>query len=465
MWCHRPMPSAARTLARLPIRLRLTLAFTIVIALVLGVAGFFLVREFQRDLDRSINDSQRAQAADIAALVAGPRGPAAIPAGGERYAQAYASDGRLLASTTMARGGRLVLPHEIRAAGQGPLVVERRDLEGVDLRVRGVPAQLESGGRVVVAVGESLDRRDDSLTSLRRLLLIALPVALLVAAFAGYEVAGAALRPVERMQSRAAEISERNPSERLPLPEANDEIGRLGRTLNSMLDRLERALARERRLVGDASHELRTPLTTLRAELELALRGQRDADELRASIASAEEEARRMSILADDLLVLARADQGKLPIRAEPLAAGELLVAAARRAEAAVAEAGRSITAADQTPGGAVVLADPDRVAQALDNLITNSLRYGDGAIELDAVPADGTVELHVMDSGVGFDDAFLDRAFERFSRDAGGAAAPQGAGLGLAIVDAVARAHGGKVSARNRPAGGADVCLALPEA
>ena len=101
-----------------------------------------------------------------------------------------------------------------------------------------------------------------------------------MAAFAGYEVAGAALRPVDRMRSRAAAISESN-SERLPLPEARDEINALGKTLNEMLDRLEAGLMRERRLVGDASHELRTPLTTMRAELELALRGERDVSELR----------------------------------------------------------------------------------------------------------------------------------------------------------------------------------------
>ena len=130
----------------------------------------------------------------------------------------------------------------------------------------------------MVVIGDSLRERDRSLDSLNRLLLIALPLALLVAAFAGYEVAGAALRPVERMRSRAAAISESKPSERLPVPEARDEIEALGRTLNEMLDRLEAALAHERRLVGDASHELRTPLTTMRAELELALRGERDAE-------------------------------------------------------------------------------------------------------------------------------------------------------------------------------------------
>jgi two-component system, OmpR family, sensor kinase len=235
--------------------------------------------------------------------------------------------------------------------------------------------------------------------------------------------------------------------------------------LNEMLGRLEAALGRERRLVSDASHELRTPLTTLRAELELALRGERDAAELRAAIGSAHEEAQRMSALADDLLVLARADQGRLPLRPEPCVADDLLAAAARRAEAAFAQAGRPVAVRVGSTDAPLVLADPGRVAQALDNLIANSLHYGDGPVDLTVERAEATVELHVLDRGAGFGDEFLAHAFERFRRDAGGADDPPGAGLGLAIVEAIARAHGGAVAARNRPDGGADVWLTLPEA
>jgi two-component system OmpR family sensor kinase len=458
------MRKLARTLSRLPIRVRLTLAFTGVIALVLLVAGFFLAREFERDLDHSIDEAQRAQAQDIVALVETAPSPAAVLSSGERYAQVYAADGELLASTLPARRGPLLDPGEVHTATRTPVTVERRSINGTSVRLLGVPATLRNSRRGVVVIGDSLRVRDASLTALDRLLLIALPVALLVAAFAGYEVAGAALRPVGQMSSRAATISASNPSERLPVPEADDEIAALGGTLNEMLGRLEAGLARERRLVSDASHELRTPLTTMRAELQLALRGDRNAAELRAAVASADEEARRMSTLADDLLVLARADQGQLPLRLEPWAAQDLLAAAAHRAEAAIARAGRSIAAL----GGdraAVVLADPDRVAQALDNLIANSLRHGDGPIELNAEQAGPMVELHVLDRGAGFDDEFLTHAFERFSRGARAGDGVQGTGLGLAIVEAIARAHGGSVVARNRPGGGADVWLTLPDA
>ncbi len=394
------MRRVARTLARLPIRVRLTLAFTGVIALLLLVAGVFLAREFERDLDRSIADAQHAQAQDIAALVHTGTGADAILNSGERYAQVYAAGGERLASTGPARRTRLLEPAELQQAARRPLTVERRSLNGTEVRLRAVPARLEDSERGVVVIGDSLSQRDSSLASLNRLLLIALPLALLVAAFAGYEVAGAALRPVERMRSGAAAISESNPSERLPVPEARDEIGALGRTLNEMLDRLESGYARERRLVSDASHELRTPLTTMRAELELALRGERDVGELRAAIASVHEETRRMSSLADDLLVLARADQGRLPLQPEPWPAHGLLAAAAERGEAAFTAAGRSIAAPDDDGGAAVVLADADRLAQALDNLIANSLVYGDGPVELTSVRTAEMVELHVLDRG-----------------------------------------------------------------
>ncbi len=465
MCCDRAMRAAprARTLSRLPIRIRLTLAFAGVIAVVLGVAGVFLAREFSRDLDRSIDEAQRVQAEDISALVAGAQGPSAVAKSGERFAQVYASDGRVLGTTEAARDMRLLSPSEVIRATERSLRVERRAAAGTDMRVHAAAVRLRTGERAVVAVGDSLERRDESVGSLNRLLLIALPIALLLASFAGYEVAGAALRPVERMRRRAAEISDRNPSQRLPEPSTNDEIAALAITLNGMLDRLENGLARERRLVSDASHELRTPLTTLRAELEMALRGERDADTLREAIASADQEARRMTRIANDLLVLARADQGRLPLERQPQVAGDLLREAAARAHAAAAAADRNVSARTTVASDAVLPADPDRLAQALDNLIGNALHHGAGNVELCAERNGTAIELHVLDRGSGFDAEFLQRAFERFSRDATATSA-DGSGLGLAIVAAIANLHGGGTGARNRTGGGADVWLWLPE-
>jgi signal transduction histidine kinase len=274
----------------------------------------------------------------------------------------------------------------------------------------------------------------------------------------------AALRPVERMRSQVEQITERQLSARLPVSDDTGEVTALGRTLNAMLDRVEEAVARERRVVSDASHELRTPLTTLRAEVDLALMGDRDKTELRAALESASEEAKRMSRLADDLLVLARADQGRLPLHPQPLAARALLEDAALRAHAGAEVRGRSIAVAE-VGDGCDVRADPDRAAQALDNLITNALLYGDGTITLSARGQPEHVELHVSDEGRGFPEELLPRAFERFGRGPHARAKEPGSGLGLALVKAVAVAHGGRAQARNRREGGADVSITLPRA
>jgi two-component system, OmpR family, sensor kinase len=450
------MPDRRPAFRRLPIRQRLTLAFAGVLAAVLGLGGVVLYGVFERDLDDQIDRDLNARIADIAALASMP---SQSVRGGEGIVQLYSPDGRLLASSRPASGSRLLTVAQVRRATSAGLRLERVETSAGDARVAAEPA--ERAARVV-AVGEPLASRDHALDRLRELLFIVGPLALLLATYAGYQVAGAALRPVERMRARAERVTERNSSERLPVPETRDEIEALGRTLNELLDRLDAAIARERRLLADASHELRTPLSVLRTEVQLALRGERDPRELRAALESAGHEAERLSRLADDLLVLARADQGRLPIRREPLDAGSLLAAAEARAAAAAAAQGRRVVA--DTAPSPMLSADSDRVAQALDNLVANALAHGAGDVSLSARRADGLVELHVSDRGDGFPDQALDRAFERFSRG-DQARSGEGTGLGLAIVAAIAAAHGGAAGARNLPGGGADVWLSVPAA
>jgi signal transduction histidine kinase len=226
-----------------------------------------------------------------------------------------------------------------------------------------------------------------------------------------------------------------------------------------MLGRLQAVLARERSFVSDASHELRTPLAILRTELELALRGKHTQEELEDALRSAAEEAERLSGLAEDLLVIARSDQGRLPVRPEALDAGEVLARVAGRFQTRARAEGRPL-AAEATPGVELV-ADPARVEQALANLVDNALTYGDGTVMLSARADNGSVELHVRDEGPGFPPDFLPRAFERFTR-ADEARTRGGSGLGLAIAAAVAGAHGGRAHARNVE-GGADVWIELP--
>jgi signal transduction histidine kinase len=433
----------ARRLAGLPIRLRLTLAVTTAMAVAFGALGVFIYLQFRHDVLRTLDEGLRSRVRDVAALVRDDDRPRL-----DRLAQLYDAQGRRRFSSSDLDGGRLLTPAQARRAAVGPVTVERLRTPVGDVRVLGVPA---AGG--AAAVAESLAEPDRELTRLGALLLIAGPLALALAALAGHQVAGAALRPVDRMRARARSITERNLSERLPVPPANDEVGRLGTTLNELLARLELAVAAERRVVADASHELRTPLTILRTELQLALRGERDAAQLRAALTSALDETERLGRLADDLLVLARADEGALPLRARPLDVRVLLEERAQRLRTVVEESGRGVRV--EAPAGAVVAADPDRAAQAVDNLALNAANHGRGTITLRAHPAGEEVELHVLDEGPGFGSGGVTRAFERFSGD--------GIGLGLPIVEAIAQAHGGRAGARDRPEGGADAWISLP--
>ena len=456
-------------MTRLPIRLRLTLAFALAMAVVLGATGLFLYLRLGSALDETLNNGLRSRADDVTALVLQADSGLSEAEGnrlaeqGESFAQVLDRSGRVIDTTPQLGPQPLLGAAEVERAAAETFFLDRGPVPGSDDGVRLLATPVKAHGQdLLVVVGASLESREEALSGLLAQLLIGGPLALLVASGAGYALAAAALRPVESMRRRAAEISAAEPGRRLPVPEARDEVRRLGETLNEMLARLEVALARERRFVTDASHELRTPLALLKAELELGLRRTRSADELEAAIRSAAEETDRLAQLAEDLLVLARADQGRLPVRREPVAVGTVLSRATERFRARAEHAGRTIRT--EAPEGLELPGDELRLEQALGNLIENALRHGGGAVVVSAATAEGAVELHVRDEGPGFPPEFLATAFDRFTRS-DEARASGGAGLGLAIVDVIARAHGGKAGAANRPGGGADVWLSIPAA
>ena len=381
---------------------------------------------------------------------------------GPTVAQVIGADGRVLRSTPAGLPALVDGATLARVVG-GARVVRTSDLPGNRDGWRMLAQPLRVNGRAsVLVVARSLQSRREALQRLLREFLLAGPIALLLVSLAGYGLAAAALRPVESMRRRVRDISASTPGRRLPVPPARDEMHRLAETLNEMLDRLEAAFEHERRFVADASHELRTPLAMLRTELELALRRRRTREELETAIRSAVQDTERLSRLAEDMLLIARSDQGGLPIRREHVDADELLQTAANRFAARASEHGREIGVSPN--GNLVVDADPERIEQALGNLIDNALRYGDGRIELSASLRGRLVELHVADSGPGFPAAFVQRAFDRFSRadDARGGGS---SGLGLSIVDLIARAHGGEAGAETRSGGGADVWIAVERA
>jgi two-component system OmpR family sensor kinase len=453
---------------RLPIRAKLSIAFVIVMTLVLGATGLFLYVRFGSALDATVDQGLRTRATDVKALVQqadtglsqGVRDP--LSERGERVAQIVDPTGRIVDAAPGLSRGPALKPDQLRRALRRPLIVDRVTLPGASepLRLYATPVNAQ-GKHLVVVVGSSLGDRDEALSDLGNLLLFGGPGALVLASLAGFLVTAAALRPVEAMRRRASAISAGEPGQRLPVPPVRDEIGRLGETLNEMLARLETAFARERTFVSDASHELRTPLAILKTELELALRGGRSIEELEAAVRSAAEETERLSHLAEDLLVIARFDQGRLPIRAVPIDARDVLGSVGDRYARRAAERHAQIEL--HVADGLELVVDPLRMEQAVGNLVDNALRYASGPIEITAERTDGHARIAVRDHGPGFPDDFIATAFERFTRaDAGRSRG--GTGLGLAIVAAISGAHGGTASAANVPDGGAQVTLVIPD-
>jgi two-component system OmpR family sensor kinase len=450
-------------IGRLPIRVRLTLPFALAMALVLAATGAFVYVRVGAALLTSVDQTLRLQASEAVSHLNEdkPLVDRDTP-NGAGVGQVLAPDGRVVTSSPAALPA-LLGAADLRRVLAGHALRSTRDITRLeeDWRLLAVPARL-GGSRDVLVLGRPLSARDETLHRLRVEFLIAAPAALVLAILAGYFLAAASLRPVEAMRRRAAAITATTPGSRLPVPAGRDEVSRLAETLNDMLARLESAIKHERRFVADASHELRTPLALLRTELEIALRRPRSREQLEQALRSAADETERLTRLAEDLLLIARSDQGSLPIRRERVSAQELLTNAAARFALRAERLGRTVSV--DRGDDAIVDGDPVRLEQAVGNLVDNALTHGAGAVRLSVVTRPRSVELHVTDGGAGFTPDFAERAFDRFSR-ADDARSPGGTGLGLAIVELIASAHDGSAGVSNRRGGGADVWIALQTA
>lgn len=447
----------------LPLRVRLAILAAALVAAIVAALGGFVYLQLEGELTASVDDGLAERAADL--ITEPPKGSGVEIAAsdiGDVFAAVLAPDGSIAAASEGFPAD--VVTVTARSGGVTPHTWEQTvpsDEEPMAVRLFAEPV---GDGRIVIT-GVAFDDQRATLDALRLDLALALPIAAVLALLVGWYVGGAALRPVDRMRAEAAAISASEPDRRLPVPATRDELAALGVSLNAMLDRLQAALARERRLVDDASHELRTPLANLKAELDLALRRARTQPELEAALRSAADESDRLSRLAADLLVLARADRGRLPIRLEDVDVGEIAGNAAAAVEGRAA-AGEVMVRVDVSDGTRATV-DAARLRQALDDLLDNALRStpaGGSVRILGGADDAGGLRIGVADTGPGFREGFLTGAFEPFSRaDAGRSRDDGGAGLGLAIVRAIAESHGGTVAARNLPEGGAIVELVLP--
>ncbi len=454
---------------RLPIRVRLSLGFALVMAVLLAGVGLFVQSELRSGLDDSIDRELSARLAGAIAIVRDDGDDLGDPArdpltridpGG--FVQVLDPDGSVVGATSPALVTRAIGPAVTGGDSAGRIAT--RDLSvpeiGGRLRVASALAR-DDGVDYTVIAGASLDQRDETLAELRGLLLLGGPILLLVATGAAWLIATAALRPVEAMRERAEWISETSIGERLPVSPARDEIARLGTTLNQLLDRVEATVERERGFVADASHELRTPLSVLRVELELALGDDRTGEQIRAALVSAMEETDRLTALSHDLLVLARADEGRLPVQPQPVDPEGFARGVVDRMSAMAEESGLRLEVVSGSPVGPVE-ADPARLDQALTNLVENGIAHAAGVVRIEIGRAGGMVEFHVRDDGPGFSPEMLERGFGRFVRQGPGRDRG-GTGLGLAIVEAVAASHGGAAGLANSPSGGADAWFSVP--
>ena len=353
----------------------------------------------------------------------------------------------------------------IDASDDEPFTVEAVDAPSYKFRALATPTL--QGGTLVVAIPLA-----DAQDTLRRLLVIEVVVAALLLgaiALAAWLLIRKELGPLDRMAEAATEIAGGDLSRRVEQLHPRTEVGRLGRALNKMLEHIEQAfLARRaseermRRFLADASHELRTPLTSIRGYAELFRRGASSRPEdLRVSMRRIEDEAARMGVLVDELLLLAHMDQTR-PLQFSRVDLSAIVVDAGKDARARDPDRPIEVDAMDAV----TVRGDGDRLRQAVSNLVTNALVHTPPGTPIALrLEEDGEFAVvTVVDSGPGLDPDALEHAFDRFWRgDPSRSRHTGGAGLGLAIVDAIARAHGGEITAENVPTGGARFTLRLP--
>jgi heavy metal sensor kinase len=350
------------------------------------------------------------------------------------------------------RAGRVLLPNARHAA----VPADARKLTG----------QMQSAGETWdVLLALPLEEQRAILRDFRRLLFLLMPAALALACAGGYWLSTRALRPVDEITTVARSITLQNLSKRIAVAPTGDELERMGRTWNEVLERLDLAVQRIRRFTADASHELRTPLALIRATADLALRKERDAGEYRAALREIHGQAEVMTALTESLLTIARADfEGfQMPLAATDL--GELVAAEVRHNQPMAAGKGVKLSAA--TTATPMVQANADGIERLLRILIDNAIRHtpAGGEVSVSAAPVADGVRLTVADTGEGIAPNDLPYIFERFYRADPVRASGGGFGLGLSIAQAIAQAHHSAITVESAPGAGARFSMLVAHA
>ena len=441
------------------VRVRTTAAATLIVGLALMFGAVGLVTLLHRSQIDGIETAAGLRAHDVAALVRSGTLPPTLPgAGGDTaLVQVVDASGRVIAATDNVSGEAPIADVTPRAGASVARTVAGPIGEGGAFRVVALRATRPHGTPVVVYAAVSLEAAQETQHALATALALGTPVLVALVGATTWLLTGTALRPVERIRAEVREITARRLGRRVPDPGGSDEIARLARTMNEMLDRIEVASDRQRRFVADASHELRSPLASLRTQLEVARAYPARADWL-ATTDDSLAELDRMDALTRDLLTLARLDADREHV-AERIDLTELV-----RGETAVLEA-RGAIAVDVSglPGRAMVLGDPAQLAGLFRNVLDNAERYANSLVTVAGIVDASGVEVSVADDGPGIPPADRERVFERFTRlndardrDSGGT------GLGLSISREIVRAHGGTISVTDASPG-ARIVVRLP--
>jgi two-component system, OmpR family, sensor kinase len=464
------------------IRLRLALLFTLAALALLVGGGWLFVTRLEYGLESNLNTALAVRAEAVNGALeqgtgrppgAGPREPSPFASANGIDAQLLDSQGQVVRSSRALGSIPLITPAQAARARRHQLVVDKNvtidvpgDSGAEPMRI--LAARGGAAGQVLV-VAISRDVVDQAVARAARQLVVLGLVVLLLAGPGSWLLTRAALRPVERMRKQVRALQATDAAGVLGVPRRRDEISRLAQTFNELLDRLHAALMRERAFVADAGHELRTPLTILKGELELARRPSRSRAELAETLEVVAEETERLVRLTEDMLLLT--DQaGAGPDGSAAFDLGTVVRAAIQTVSRTATERGVEIVVL--APDRVAASGNPQRVRQAVENLLTNAVRYSPdaGAVAVRYGREGPDVVVSVSDEGPGFPPGFLDRAFERFAR--GDSARPRvaghqgglgGSGLGLAIVRAIMTAHGGTATATNRDGHGACVTLRWP--
>ena len=332
------------------------------------------------------------------------------------------------------------------------------------LRLISVPIMYHGNLLYIVQVGTSMDSVGETLHRFLVLLVIAIPIALAVSLAGGWFLAGRALRPVDKITFAAQRIAAGDLSQRLSMPPAQDEIGRLAATFNNMIGRLDTSFRQIRQFTSDASHELRTPLTVMKGETDLILRRPRPIEDYKTVLESNLEEIDRMTRIVDELLFLSRADMGEVKIESLPVAL-ELLVEDVHR-QATLLGHDRNIEVVLGTITPVVVQGDDLRLRELLLNLVENAMKYSHpgGKVEISLLKEGQEARLSITDHGIGIDPADHKKIFQRFFRtDVARTHTKKGTGLGLAICAWIADLHKGRVDVKSDLGQGSTFTVVLP--